>query len=448
MSAEDRPPALDVAGLSVSLDGRPVLTEVSFVVRPGELVGLAGPNGSGKSTLLRAALGMVPAQRGRVLLSGAEVAELPVRRRARWAAWMPQNESPQDNVPAFDYVLFGRYAHLAPYGGEGPEDRQKAEEALRAVDLWDRREAGILELSGGERQRALLARALAQDAPLLLLDEPTAHLDIGHQLDLLRRIRALVRERGTAVIAALHDLNLAARFVDRVLVLSRGRLVEDGSPAEVLSPEILREVWGIVAELQRDPRSGQPFLIPTLPATPGRPPSRERGPVHVVGGGGTASPILPALAEAGWRLTAGVLPLFDTDTERTQELQVPTVVDLPFTPITAGARERLRPLLARAQAIVVAPIPVGPSNLGNLEELVARSPPVPVLLFEPDGWEGRDFTGGLATQAREALLQGGARSVRTVPELLEALDSVAGVAPPRGPPGPAPGDLVREPRDR
>ncbi|HZY91654.1 MAG TPA: ABC transporter ATP-binding protein, partial [Thermoplasmata archaeon] len=253
--ARDRPP-LEVEGVTVAFGPRTALVDATVSVEAGEVVGLAGPNGSGKTTLLRAALGLVPLERGIVRLSGEDVGRLDIRERARRVAWVPQTEAPQDNVPAFDYVLFGRYAHLAPFEGERAEDRHHAEAALRAVDLWERRGSGILELSGGERQRVLLARALAQEAPLLLLDEPTAHLDVGHQLDLLDRVRSLAHRHGTAVVVALHDLNLAARYVERVLVLDHGRIVNDGSPSEILSPELLREVWGVDAELRVDPRSG------------------------------------------------------------------------------------------------------------------------------------------------------------------------------------------------
>ncbi len=434
MSAARSPPALEVEDLSVQYGDRPALLHVSLHVGAGEFVGLAGPNGSGKSTLLKAVLGLLRPRAGQIRLSGAPVESLTVRARARRAAWMPQSELPQENVPVLDYVLFGRYAHLDPFAAEGPEDRRQAEAALGAVDRRHRQDAGILELSGGERQRALLARALAQDAPLLLLDEPTAHLDIGHQLDLLRRVQALARERGTAVIAALHDLNLAARYVDRIVVLARGRLVEDGPPSQVLSPGILREVWGVDAELRSDPKSGQPYLIPTLPSARGRLPSRERGPVHVLGGGGTASRALGALVEAGWRVTLGVVPLFDSDTERAEELNIPAVVEVPFAAISEEARARLRPLLAAARAVVVAPIPVGPSNLANLEELSTVPGRPEILLLEPDGWEGRDFTEGRASALRQRLLDAGARTVKSVGELLAALDSAG--QPPAAPPRP------------
>jgi iron complex transport system ATP-binding protein len=335
---------------------------------------------------------------------------------------MPQDEAPLENVPIFDYVLYGRYARLRPFEGESAQDHRQAETALRTVDMWPRREEGILEVSGGERQRVLLARALAQETPLLLLDEPTTHLDIGHQLDLLERVRELCHRTGRSAVAALHDLNLAARFSDRVVVLSRGRLVEDGPPGSVLAPRVLREVWGIVAEIRHDPRSGHPYLIPSLPAPNASPRRPGRGPVHVVGGGGSAGALLRQLVDAGWDATVGVLPLFDSDTDAAQELGLPSVVELPFAPMSAESVDRLRTMLAGAAAVVVAPIPVGPGNLANLEELVEGAAQRPTLLFEPAGWTGRDFTGGSASRVRDELLARGAQALRSGPEVLGALD--------------------------
>ena len=421
-------PLVEVLSVTAGYAERTALHGVSLSVRRGELVGLAGPNGSGKSTLLKVVLGLVAADRGSVRLSGDPVSALSYRDRARRIAWMPQDESPQENIPLFDYVLFGRYSHRPPFEAEGASDRAAAEEALRSVGLWDRRDSGVLELSGGERQRVLLARALAQATPLLLLDEPTAHLDIGNQLELLERVQGLCHRTGLACIAALHDLNLAARFTDRLAVLSRGQLVEDGVPRDVLSPELLRDVWGVQAELKRDPATGQPYLIPSLPRRPPRAPSSDRGSVHVVAGGGAAGGLWAPLLDAGYRVTAGVLPLFDSDTEAAERLGIPCVVGLPFTSITPEARAQLRDLLANARAIVVAPIPVGPSNLANLEELLAVAASRPVLLLEPDGWSGRDFTNGVASDLRSRLLAAGATTVADLPTLLAGLEGVVPTA--------------------
>ncbi|EQD80216.1 iron chelate uptake ABC transporter, FeCT family, ATP-binding protein, partial [mine drainage metagenome] len=207
---------------------------------------------------------------------------------------------------------------------EGEEDHRAVDRALAAVDLSVAPERGVLELSGGERQRALMARVLASEAPFLLLDEPTAHLDIGHQIDLLERVRSLCHREQMVALVALHDLNLAARFADRIVTLHRGRLVADGPVESILSPELLREVWGIVAELKRDPASGLPYLLPTLPGPVTRSTgSSFEGVVHVVGGGGAARGILQRLHEEGFLLSLGAVHLFDSDSELARDLGIP-----------------------------------------------------------------------------------------------------------------------------
>jgi len=424
-------PALRLRNVTVRFGDRMALHEVDFEVPRGQFVALAGPNGSGKTTLLRSALGFLAPDSGTVELFGNEVGGLSFAERARRVAWVPQGETPRDDVPLFDYVLYGRYAHLGWLEGEAPTDREKAVEALRAVGLEDRARDGILSVSGGERQRAILARALVQEAPLILLDEPTSHLDIAHQLDLLTRVRELSRDERVTVVAALHDLNLAARFSDRIVVLSRGRRVADGTPTQVISEELLARVWGVVADLRRDPRTGAPYLLPhhlVTPAEPGAGSFLGKGPVHVVGGGGAASPYLRALGDAGYRVTAGVLHLLDSDLETAESLGAPTVVEVPFAPIGDETRERLRSLLGAAAAIVITPFPVGPSNLPNLEEIRPWLGRVPVFLVRRSVNRDWDFTGGRATAVEEELRRGGARTVGDASELLAALATSPGAS--------------------
>jgi iron complex transport system ATP-binding protein len=413
---------LEIEGLTVQYGPRRALSRVALTAGAGELVALAGPNGSGKSTLLRACLGLVAPAQGRIQLFGTDGAHLSIRERARRVAWVPQEEAPRDNVRLLDYVLFGRYAHLPPFTGESAADRKTAERALAEAGLADRVDAGILELSGGERQRLLLARALAQETPLLLLDEPTAHLDIGHQLDLFERVRRQVRERRLCAVAAMHDLNLAARFADRIVVLSHGQLVSDGAPEAVLSVALLREVWGVETELRRDPNTHRPYLLPVRsvpPAAPPDPADRRLGPVHVVGGGGSASAVLRRLVDEGFHVTAGALPLLDSDAETASELGIPFSAEVPFAPIGEVARARTRELLAAARAVVIAPVPTGPGNLVNLELVEATGRPERVL------WLGRreelDYTGGKANQLAARLMVSGALEVSDLDSLVAAL---------------------------
>ncbi|MFY9717698.1 MAG: ABC transporter ATP-binding protein [Thermoplasmata archaeon] len=426
------PDALRCRGVTVRFGARVALSAVDLAVRPGEFVALAGPNGSGKTTLIRSALGFVRPDEGTVDVLGTPVLSLSVRERARRLAWVPQEEGARDDVPLLAYVLYGRYAQMGPLEGEGPTDRAAAMAALAEIGLADRAGDGILTLSGGERQRAVLARAIVQAAPVLLLDEPTAHLDIGHQLDLLSRVQALARQGRVTVVAALHDLNLAARFADRIVVLSRGRKVADGPPGSVLSEELIERVWGVVAELRHDPRSGTPYLVPHRPSsrTAVGPITLGRGPVHVVGGGGAAAAVMRALVDAGYRLTAGVLHLLDSDHETAQGLGIPCAVEVPFAPIGAEARGQQRAFLEAARLVVVAPFPVGPSNLANLEDLLPFVGNVPIVLLRRSPTRAWDFSDGAGGRAVEALRNGGAVEASGIPELLEQCARRLPAAPP------------------
>jgi len=403
------PTGLRFSHVSVAYGARAAVRDVSFSVAPGEVVALAGPNGSGKSSLLRAAVGLAPRTAGVVLVGSSEQLPERPRERAVRVAWMPQDEPGGENVPLEEYVGYGRYARTPQWSLPSAADRAAVLAAIEAVDLGEFCGRGMAELSGGERQRARLARTLAQEAPVLLLDEPTAHLDIGHQLDVLGRIRRYAAERRLSVVVALHDLNLAARFMDRVAVLSRGRLVAVGRPSEILSPALLEEVWGVLAELRRDARTGEPYLLPRLAPPVGEVrPAGPRRRVHVVAGGGSGAGLLRTLFEQGFDLSTGVLPLFDTDTECARELSVPAAIELPFAPIGDDALRHLDQLLGAADAIVVAAFPVGPTNVANLVRLrswVGRRPVA--LLAQPPGarW---DYADGTATAVREELVTLGA----------------------------------------
>ncbi|HLN50557.1 MAG TPA: ABC transporter ATP-binding protein [Thermoplasmata archaeon] len=398
---------------TVRYGARVAVRSVSLEVTAGELLALAGPNGSGKSTLLRAMVGLVPLADGTISYDGRTVGTQPLRERARAIGWMPQEEEAGENVSLEQYVEYGRYAHIPPFSVAGTKDRHAVASALTAVDLSRFSDRGMRELSGGERQRARLARVLAQESPVLLLDEATSHLDMGHQLDILARVRSIARQEGRAVVLALHDINLAARFADRVAVLSRGHLVATGPPSEVLSSELFAEVWGVVAQLRRDPTSGLPYLVPELPraARPSRRPGRSAARVHVVGGGGSASAILRRLSDDGYEVSAGVLHLFDSDTVVADELRIPTALEAPFAPLGAESRRRNGELLDTADVIVVAPFPVGPSNLANLHDLLPRVRRTPVALVAPPSGIPWDYADGAGAAAREALLLAGAESL-------------------------------------
>jgi iron complex transport system ATP-binding protein len=259
--------ALDAVG--VRRAGRTVLDGVTATVAAGELVGLLGPNGAGKSTLMRTALGLLPAS-GRIALGGTPLDRLGPRERALRAAYLPQERAVAWPVTVATLVGLGRLPHRA----SAAADAAAVEAALAAMDLGALRDRPATELSGGERARALIARALAQAAPLLLADEPTAGLDPAHALALMARFRALARD-GRGVLVTLHDLGLAARWCDRLLLLDAGRLVADGPPDAVLTPARLARTYGVTAHLARD--AGGPIVLPIgLAEAPQGGPPRDR----------------------------------------------------------------------------------------------------------------------------------------------------------------------------
>lgn len=237
---------LTLEALEVRLGERSVVRGIDAEFTPGSLIGVIGPNGAGKSTLIRAMLGLIPAHRGRVMLDGKPVAELPRREVARTVAYLPQGQTLHWPLSVERLVALGRLPHLAPLSRISDGDLAIVEDAMVRADVAHLRGRSAIELSGGERARVLLARALAVGAPGLIADEPLASLDPGHQIEVMELL-AQEAANGALVIAVLHDLTMAARYCDRILLLDGGDLAADGPPLDVLTPERLRDVYGISA---------------------------------------------------------------------------------------------------------------------------------------------------------------------------------------------------------
>jgi iron complex transport system ATP-binding protein len=251
---------LHVRDLTVAYGELVALRRVSLSLAAGELLGVVGPNGSGKSTLIRAITRLVRPLGGAIHLDGKEVGCLSQRELARWAAVVPQNPHLPDTFSVLEIALMGRTPHLGLLQSEGRADLAVVRRALEQTDTWRLAGRRMGELSGGERQRVVVARALAQETPLLLLDEPTAHLDMGHQAGVLDLVRQLCRREGKAVLAVIHDLSLAGQYCDRLVMLNEGRIVGEGEPQKVLSPRLLASVYGTKVWVFPHPVTGRPIV--------------------------------------------------------------------------------------------------------------------------------------------------------------------------------------------
>jgi iron complex transport system ATP-binding protein len=256
---------LSLQNVEMKYTDRTIIEGLSFTVKKGECFGIIGPNGSGKTTLLKLLSGLLSPTGGQVRLKGRLVHRIPRKELARMMAVVSQEPIPSDPLSVHDAVMMGRYPYLHWYQQENKHDRQKVEEALMATGLLALHHTPLDSLSGGERQRVALARAMAQEPQILLLDEPTAFLDIGYQLSILTKVYKWKVESHLTVVIVLHDLNLAAQFCDRLLLLDEGKMKALGTPAEVLAKEMLEQVYHAEMEIITHPRKQVPQVLLTNP---------------------------------------------------------------------------------------------------------------------------------------------------------------------------------------
>ncbi len=255
---------LSVEDLSLGYRGRRVISNLSLSLPQGRFTAILGPNGCGKSTLLRGLARLIPPESGRVALDGEDLRNFAPRALARRLGLLPQAPLAPEGITVADLVARGRAPWRGLLSGWSPADEAARAEAMRATGVAQFAERPLSELSGGQRQRVWIALALAQETEHLLLDEPTTWLDLPHQIEILRLLARLRREAGRSLVAVLHDLNLAARHADHLVLLAPGRLVAQGPPEQVLTPEHVESAFGMKARVLSDPVSGTPMAIPEI----------------------------------------------------------------------------------------------------------------------------------------------------------------------------------------
>jgi iron complex transport system ATP-binding protein len=400
--------------------GGPVVNGARLDVRPGEVVGLIGPNGAGKTTLVRSVTGAARVLAGAVRIGERDVASYRPLELARVVGVLPQAVPPPFSFWARQFVEMGRHAHVSRFGGLGAADRAAVDRAMLLTDTDTLADAPVDTLSGGDLQRLTLAQALAQEPEILLLDEPTSHLDLNHRLQVLDVVRGLADD-GMAVLAVFHDLDMAARYSDRLAVVAGGRLAEAGAPEAVLTSAMLSEVFGVAAVIGTDPVTGAVQVLPV--ARTGARAAARGIRVLVVSGSGSGAGVVRGLVLAGFDVEAGALARGDTDEQVAASLGVEFVALPPYGSMGAADEAAVREAASRADAVVVCASPFGPANLGNLravEHAASR------MILTGDLRPEEDFTRGEAGRLWSALLGAGAVQCGDVRSVCACVEEVVG----------------------
>ena len=341
-----RRPGITAKDLRAGYGTEDIVKAVSCTFSEGTFTGIIGPNGSGKTTLLRAFSRAIPSS-GILELNGKAVDEYSPSEMGMALGFVPQDEGRPFSYTVLQVVLMSRYARTSRFAALAPEDYARCHRALEETGIAHLSDRSIRTLSGGEWQRVLIARALAQDTRVLLLDEPTSHLDLSHQSEVLSLLSRLAGS-GSTIVGVFHDLNLAALYCDRLIMIRQGQLVADGTPAQVLTPGRIREVYGADVVTSVHPVTGRTFLMPVSAPVRTIAPDLKRN-IMVISGGGSGSDLLHFLTRRGYPVAAGILATTDTDYLTVKSLEIPCEEVPPFSKIPEHSLTTLRESLDRAE---------------------------------------------------------------------------------------------------
>ncbi|MBW2975044.1 ABC transporter ATP-binding protein [Candidatus Woesearchaeota archaeon] len=365
-----------------------ILDNISLKVEKGEFIGIIGPNGSGKTTLLRNICRILKPYKGIVVIDNKT--EHKPKELARKLA-VVSDISPDFNFNVLDTVLMGRAPHLGFLESEKEEDIKIAKRAMGLTNTRCLADKCMDELSSGERQRVLIAQCLTQEPKIILLDEPTSHLDINHSIEILDLINGLNKEKKITVMTILHDLNLAAQYCDRLILLEKGKVFCSGPVEKVITAENIKKAYDIDVNVKKDDVSGKLIIHPFKK----RRNAADKSRVHIIGGSGNAIYLMNGLTERGYRVSTGVVNIGDSDYTAAQALELAMVKEKPFSHISSANLEKNICLIKESEHVVLANIPIGLANIKNLE---AAGSAKKLIIVEKEPIEERDYTNGMAVK--------------------------------------------------
>ncbi|RLI73620.1 ABC transporter ATP-binding protein [Archaeoglobales archaeon] len=407
---------LEVKNVKVKLGSSEILKDITFKVDKYEMVALLGPNGSGKSTILKTIFGVLRPINGVVYLDGENIEEFNFKEIARKIGYLPQ-ENPETNLKVVDIVLLGRTPHISEFKSPSKGDLKIALNALKSVGLEGFEDRKFSELSGGEKQKVMIARIFAQQSEILLLDEPTAHLDISSQIEVMELVNKKVKS-GVAAIIAIHDINLATSFCNRILMVKDGKIIRVGKPEEVINPSTIKEVFNTNVDVKK---FGNRIYV--VPKAKGVKRNNKNKKIHVICGGGSGVELIYKLNEMGYYVSAGVLNVLDSDWHAIMEVDGEVVDEAPFSPISQRSFQENVEVIEKSDLVILANLSVGVGNVLNLKAALRAAENGKLLVVDKTPFATRNFAGDETENLYRAILAK-ARVFKDETQVLRVVDEV------------------------
>jgi len=417
---------ISVKNLNFSYNHNQVLHDLSFDIGRGDFISILGPNGAGKSTLANLVSKVLENYRGSIEIDGKDIRKFNSRDVAKLVAVVPQYTNPGFNFTVSEMIMMGRHSYISRFGMEKEEDYSAVDRAMEKTETLSFANRKYSELSGGEKQRVIIAQALAQDSAILLLDEPTSHLDINFQIEFMNLFLNLNRKEGKTIIGIFHDINLAIQNSRKMMLIKDGRIFDFGIPESIISRESIKRVFGSDVFVGKNPVTQKLYVSPNFtPAIYGDTSyikSDKYLKVHVIGGGGAASPVINLLHSSGYNVSCGVINTLDTDVDTAQMLGVPYVTEAPFSPISLDSRNKNLEFIKSSDVVILPGVEFGHGNFSNIlsvKEAVRLGKKV--IVIDEKHIKERDHTCGKASKLYGKIIKSGAIVIKSVNQILPHL---------------------------
>ncbi|SMP39044.1 ABC transporter ATP-binding protein [Anoxynatronum buryatiense] len=414
---------IQLNNLSFAYNERQILKALNLVIGRKTFLSIIGPNGSGKTTLLKNIARNLKPTDGGILIDQRALETYGSAELAREMAVVHQQTDIGAAFTVHDVVMMGRNPHLTRFQQENAHDRQIADQAMQWTSVDHLKERLINEISGGERQRVMIAKALAQEPTLLLLDEPTSFLDIHHQIEILELLKKLNQEKGISVIAVIHDLNLAARYSQEVLLLHQGKVLALGATEKVMTAANLEQAYHMEMIIDRNAYTGS---LQVCPVSLRQRKSRTQC-IHVIGGGGMGKEVIQRLHQDGWQVSLGVVNKGDSDAELARRLGMTIIEEEPFSDIQATTLHSAGIAANKAMAVILTSIPIGRGNLANIQMAMEQQKSGKTVIhyntYLPD--VDFDYVKGEGARLLEEMALAGMESTNDLDQLMAQLEAMA-----------------------